>query len=583
MNPKSYENMNHLTASLLVEELVRNGVTFFCLSPGSRSTPLAAAVAAHEGTTDVVHFDERGAAYHALGYAKATGKPAALVCTSGTAAANYMPAVVEASASYVPLVVLTADRPPELLDCGANQAIDQHRLYGGYVRWSATVPCPDLAIDPTVLLTTVDQAVYRAVRGPRGPVHLNCMFREPLAPTPDGLAMEGYLDSLTRWLAGDAPYTAWHLPKVSLSSEAQGAFIQTVTDAERGWLVVGALACEGESAAALGLAKALGWPVFAEVTSGLRLRASGAPIIHHLDVLLRDGTLMERCVPGFVLHIGGPVVSKELPAFLGTVRPHYVVVNNHPRRQDPGNLVTQRIESDIAGFCSWLSASIRHGDMGAERKALVAASNAVGDAIDAYLEEEGGLNEAFVARAVSRHRPSGSALFLGNSMAIRDMGAYGVPSSGPLRVAANRGASGIDGNIATAAGYAKGCALPTTVVLGDLAALHDLNSLALLRDISVPFVLIVVNNDGGGIFSFLPVASSFEPFERYFGTPHGLTFSAAAELFGISYVRPTSAEEFVEAYTGALDASGPVLIEVRTERADNLRTHEALAAAIKLG
>jgi 2-succinyl-5-enolpyruvyl-6-hydroxy-3-cyclohexene-1-carboxylate synthase len=320
MDPESCNNINQLWATLLIEELVRNGITRFVLSPGSRSTPLTTAVAQHPKTNNTVHYDERGAAFYALGHAKATGNPTALLCTSGTATANYLPAIIEASESRIPLIVLTADRPPELLDCEANQAIDQQDLYKNYTRWATTLPCPDPAIDPAVLLTTVDQAVYRAQRAPRGPVHLNCMFREPLAPTPDASIPNAYCDTLTQWTNTDAPYTQYHLPKVSLFTEEQGAFIQTITNAQRGWLVVGELTSEAETEAAQALANALQWPVFPEVTSGLRLTTGApAPVLHY-DAILRNFDSDDRPTPDLVLHIGGPLVSKELPAFISSHR-----------------------------------------------------------------------------------------------------------------------------------------------------------------------------------------------------------------------------------------------------------------------
>jgi len=573
-------NINHLWSRLLVEELVRGGVCCFGLSPGSRCTPLTMAVAENPRARHFMHFDERGAAYHALGWAKASGRPAALVCTSGTAVANYLPAVAEASMARVPLILPTADRPPELLDCGANQAIDQTRIFGDYVRWSVTVPCPDAAVSPAMLLTTVDQALYRATRSPAGPVHLNGMFREPLAPTPSDEDFGAYLEPLSRWQESGTPFTTWHPSETRLATHEQRAVLDCVNGAERGLLVVGQLHTLREAQAVNELAQALHWPVFPDVTSGLRLGHAGTPFVSYYDQLLLSDAFRERRAPAFVLHVGGAIASKRLIEHLAAAKPEYLCVADHPLRHDPMHQVTQRVEAGIPWFCRWLAPSVNGGRGSKWCATCVGASQAAENAIDAWLADADRLTEIEVARVISRAFPGGSVLFLGNSMPIRDMDMYGVAHGAATQVAANRGASGIDGNIATAAAHANALECPVTAVLGDLAALHDLNSLALLRETAAPVVLVVVNNDGGGIFSFLPVAAYPETFEHYFGAPHGFGFAEAAQLFGLAYVRPATREEFEGAYATAVSSTQSTVLEVRSNRDENIRDHRDLQAAI---
>lgn len=541
------------------------------------------AAARHPRVPSVVHFDERGAAFHALGWASATGKPAVLICTSGSAAANYWPAAVEASMSCVPLILLTADRPPELLDCGANQAIDQTRLYGEYVRWSFTLPCPDPLISPHMVLTAVDQALYRAQRPPAGPVHLNCMFREPLAPVlKDQDSVAACMESLAVWQKSKSPFSDCRLPNIRLKTEDDLALLNLLNGVKRGLLVVGRLRTAKESAAARLLAETLQWPVFPDVCSGLRLAgATKAPCVAQYDQLLLSEKFQQECTPEFVLHLGGAITSKRLQEHLARLRPEYMLVNAQPFRQDPFHQVTHRVEMGITGFGKWLTPSVR--DIGAPSwgKDFSEYSQRISRKVDAWLKDASALSEIAVARLVSRQRPAGSMLFLGNSMPIRDMDMYGAPDGPEGVVAANRGASGIDGNTATAAGYANALKTPVTAVIGDLAALHDLNSLSLLRASAAPVILVVINNNGGGIFSLLPIAEYAETFEKCFGTPHGLAFEEAARMFGVSYACPDSQARFTQAYGQAIAAGSSALIEVRTDRADNARAHRELQVALR--
>jgi len=568
MTDKNTGLENLRRADRLVAELVAGGVRLFCASPGARSAPLAVAAARHPGAELVVHPDERGAAFFALGWAKAANLPTALLCTSGTAAANCLPAVVEAAMAHVPLVVLTADRPPELLRRGANQAIRQQDLFGDYPKTSVTLPCPDDPAPEAHTAGVAAHALHLAQRSPAGPVHLNCMFREPLLPEPEETPAWTPLE--------EVPQTVWHRAEETVDDATEAWLLEHLSNVRHGALVVGALDSPGETAAALALARALQWPVLADITSGLRLGAHGAPLVAHYDQMLLSNRFQEAFTPECVLHLGGPLVSKRLLAHLARVRPEYITVAGHGENQDPACLVRHRLDVDVASFCHWLAPPAKFFPKALWAEPLCTLSANVADGIAEWHAGQDGLTESGVALELSRACPADSLLFLGNSMPVRDMDMYGAARDGAgPRVLANRGASGIDGCVASALGAARGAGLPTTALLGDLAALHDLNSLLLARETSMPFRLVVVNNDGGGIFSFLPASKHKDHFEKCFAAPHGLRFGYAARMFGWAHEAPDTPEALRDLLSAA-PSKGPQLVEVRTGRAENLSAHGAL-------
>jgi len=575
LNPRTPE-ANRLWAKLLVEELRRCGVGLFCVAPGSRSTPLVAALASDPKAKALVHFDERGTAFAALGYARATGRPAAWITTSGTAVANGLPAIVEASTDGVPMILLTADRPPELRQTGANQTIDQPDIFGDFVRWRFDLPAPDLEIDPAMVLTTVDQAVYRARRAPSGPVHLNLMFREPFLSDPQDKT--GQPSGPVDWMNSDEPYTRYAATKPAVNEVEIGRISDVLRPVERGIIVAGRLASRKQGEAVHRLADALGWPLLPDIGSQVRLGSKRT--IAFYDALLASEQFVEAHAPEAVLHVGGRSLSKRLEKFLARSRPNpYIVARENPFRLDPSHRVTHSIETDVVDFCAALSRTVPESSVQNEWLAgWRGASESVGRNLDRLLPEEGALSEPLLARLVSRHVPEGHGLVVASSMPVRDLDAFAATNGAPVPVAANRGASGIDGTVATAAGYSRGLDTPVTLVIGDLALLHDLNSLAILRDLSV--TVVVVNNDGGGIFSFLPVAEHEQFFEPYFGTPQHVIFEPAARMFGLGYENPRTVVEFVEAYRSASVGGHSTIIEVRTNREENVSLHRDLLAEI---
>jgi 2-succinyl-5-enolpyruvyl-6-hydroxy-3-cyclohexene-1-carboxylate synthase len=562
---------NRLWAYLIVEELIRCGIDFFCVAPGSRSTPLVAALAANERARSLIHLDERGTAFAALGYARATGRPAAWITTSGTAVANGLPAVVEAATDGVPMILLTADRPPELRQTGANQTIDQPDIFGDYVRWRFDLPAPDPGIDPAMVLTTVDQAAYRAGRTPQGPVHLNLMFREPLLPEPGD---EPVLSGPSSWVRGGRPYTRYAATKPAVDEMEVHRLWETLRPVKKGLLVAGRLASRKQGEAVLRLADTLGWPLLPDIGSQIRLGSEG--LAAYYDALVAGDSFAETHAPEAVVHVGRRALSKRLEQFLASGRPDpYVVVRENPFRLDPSHRVTHSVEANVLDFCSALARAATEypPEMDTSWKAgWLEASEEVGRHLDRDLS--GGPNEPLVARVLSRDIPSDHGLVVASSMPVRDLDTYATTNGAPVPVAANRGASGIDGTVATAAGFARGLGRPVTLLIGDLALLHDLNSLAMLRDVHV--VVVVLNNDGGGIFSFLPIARHEDFFEPYFGTPQGVGFEPAAKMFGLAYEHPDTMEGFVEAYGSACARNSSTLIEIETDRTENVALHRRL-------
>ena len=574
---------NMYQADLIIEELIRNGVDFFCISPGSRSTPLACAVAEKEKTVGItVHYDERGASFHALGHTRATGRPAALICTSGTATANYMPAVVEASMDMLPLIILTADRPPELRDCGANQTIDQTKIYRDYVRWQIDLPCPDLNIPFRFVLTSVDQAVYRAVRSPAGPVHLNCMFREPFLSEHSDLSDDDPDEAIRGWRQSKQLFSRYIQARPSLDEDQITKVAAIVKATSTGYVIAGHLTKATEREAALRFSQKLGWPLLPDIRSGLRIGVSSDNVIPCYDLLLACKA-MPRIVPhATIIQVGGPFVSKRLLEFLKENPPdEFIYVADHPCRHDPGYLVTTRIESSVSDFSESLLRKLGVADDKPINNSLKKATAIVSDTLNAIVDNDTGLSEPLLARLISQHIRKDTGLFLANSMPVRDIDMFADNRGAKVEIGCNRGASGIDGTIASATGFAVGLDRPVTLLIGDLAFLHDLNSLALLKSVKLPVVLIVINNDGGGIFSFLPVAHHTKVFERYFATPHGITFENAAKLFGVDYQAPASAHEFIACYRKAQESSGHTIIEIRTDRGDNYEIHQAIIKNVK--
>jgi 2-succinyl-5-enolpyruvyl-6-hydroxy-3-cyclohexene-1-carboxylate synthase len=561
-----------LWASLLVEELVRCDVGPFFVSPGARSTPLVLALAAHPEARSIVHMDERGAAFAAVGHARATGRPAVWVTTSGSAVGNGLPAVIEASAAGVPLICLTADRPPELRGAGANQTIDQPGIFGRFARWHVDLPVPTPEIDPAYLLTTIDHAVARATDDPPGPVHVNCMFREPLVGEMPGET--SFPEHIVRWREEGRPFTTIAGRRAMPDSAEMRVAAAALEGVGKGLVVCGQ-ATPAEARAAVRLALRIGWPCYADITSNGRLAADAdEALIGHLDqALLADRVRELR--PEAILWVGGRIVSRRVAEFLADGVPTVVAIRRDSTRIDPHHRVTHLLAGNIEAICESLAGGMGEKRPGGWQKGWTAIEDSARGALREEIDGQSALSEPSVARTVGRLIPDGHALFLSSSMPVRDADMFVEVRRVDVLTGSNRGASGIDGVLASAAGFAAGAGRATTVLMGDLALLHDLNALDLVRRSEHPLVVVVVNNDGGGIFSFLPMAGT-PAFEKFFGTPHGRSFEHAAAMFDLPYACPADREAFERAYREALTSGRSTLIEVRTDRAGNVEVHRHL-------
>jgi 2-succinyl-5-enolpyruvyl-6-hydroxy-3-cyclohexene-1-carboxylate synthase len=578
-------------ALTLVDELVRAGLTDACLAPGSRSAPLALALAEHPGIRVHVHLDERSAAFFALGAAKRSGRAVVVVCTSGTAAANLHPAVLEADLAGTPLLVLTADRPPELRGTGANQATDQLKLYGPAVRWfcEAGVPGDDPG-SGRYWRSLASRAWAEATGPPAGPVHLNLAFADPLVPpVAEGAAPLAGEPAAGR--AGGAPWTAAPTGVRSAAPNDVAELARAVRANPRGVLVAGWGAAL-DPAAVDAFAAASGWPVLADPLSGAR---RGPAAISTYDGLVRAPRFAAAHRPTLAVRAGGAPTSKALTAWLDESVPQ-VLVDPAAGWSDPARAATLRLTADpsellaattalLTGQGPGVGASPAPGagappSPGPWLQEWLEAERVARDAIDGLLDEWAEPFEGRVARDLVGWVPAGGTLVVGSSMPVRDLDAFARPREG-LWFVANRGLSGIDGFVATALGVAAATDEPVAALCGDLTLLHDASSLLGAAGRPRGVVLVVLDNDGGGIFSFLPQAGlPAELFEPLFGTPHGLDLTALAAAARVPSRVVEKATDLVPALDGALAAGGTQLVVVRGDRAANLARHRALTEAV---
>lgn len=542
-------------AKQVIHHLVQQGVRRICLSPGSRSTPLAYAAAQEEQLEKQIHFDERGAGFHAYGYAKASQTPVAILVTSGTAVANLFPAVVEASLDRVPLIILSADRPHELRDCGANQTCDQVKIFTDYVRWGCEIPCPDPFIPDGYIGSTIAQAVYRATHAPKGPVHLNCLFREPfLSEEHPNLSLKTQYEHCIS-MVPSSTLLQW------------GKKLATY---EKGVIVVGSLTTSRSLNPIFQLAEQLDWPILPDIISGLRSEGVHHTTISYYDYVLNNAPQLHA---DCILHFGDRLVSKSLQEWIRGQTPHfYGMVTDHPYRHDSHHILTHRIQCDPTIFSeeilsyiprriSWLNS-------------WKTFSHLIEGHVDEYIPSQ---SEPGLIRFLHHHLPSHFSLFFSNSMPIRDADLFLFPRFHRAPFFGKRGTSGIDGNIATAIGLAEGSNRPLVALLGDLAALHDLNSLAQIRSCKVPIIFIIINNQGGGIFSFVPIAEKHQFNEEYMATVHDWSFEDASRMFHIPYL----SIETPALLSKYLREEKTIIIEFKTKRIENYRIHKKIEQEIK--
>ncbi len=580
-------NANFAVAGTLMEELVRSGVSQLCLCPGSRSAPLALAAGRCEGLRVWTHLDERSAGFFALGLARAGVGPVALVCTSGTAAANFLPAVVEASLARLPLLVLTADRPAELRGWGAPQTIDQVGLYGSHVRWFAEAPCPEPGAAALAHARALAcRAAATAAGPPAGPVHLNLPFREPLAPTADGVGAGAHGAAL-HGRAGQA-WLRRSTGRRQPAPETLSAAFEAVAAAHRGVVLCGPSDDPDLPGALAELGRAAGFPVLAEPLGQLRSgpHVGRGPLLGCGDALLRDPDFAAAQAPDLILRFGPPPTSKACQRYvdLHADAPLWLVSGSE-EWADPSHRAARVVHADPVALCEALTRRLSEAAEGRPRSAWLdawfAADARARHAIANCIEKQERLLEPQLVRELAAALPEGATLFASNSMPVREVDAFLPLSSRRLRVLANRGANGIDGIPSTALGVAAAGAGPVVLLTGDLALLHDLGGLLSARRLGLDLVVVAIQNDGGGIFEQLPVADAVprSEFEALFALSHGSDLCAAVAGLGFETRRVADAAELRAALARAL-GGGAWLIEVPVDRAESRAHHRGIAEEV---
>ncbi|MFP4070274.1 MAG: 2-succinyl-5-enolpyruvyl-6-hydroxy-3-cyclohexene-1-carboxylic-acid synthase, partial [Opitutales bacterium] len=569
-------NVNSLWGAFAVEVLARLGVRTVVSSPGSRSTPLTVAAARNPRLETLSFLDERSAAFFALGVSKQTGVPAALICTSGTAAANYFPAVVEASESGTPLLILTADRPPELRACSSGQTIDQIKLFGAYVREFREVALPEA--EPAMLRylrQTLVHAVARAGGENPGPVHLNFPFRDPLAP------QTGVEPVIGRDVpAALAAVLTRPVEAVSAGAGIDAVAVERLSSHRRGLIMVGALRPrEGDESFADAVAlisRKLGWPVLADVLNPLRAHAGELPgLIGGYDCILRDAGVQDSLRPTSVLQIGIPPTSKVLRGWLEGLDAATFLLGDRPLNTDP----LHRTAVPLIGEAHLLAEVLEHQKPDAGwMDAWVASERGVQARLDGAMDAMDELFEGKAAWLLSRHLPVGTPVFLANSMTVRYAESFWQAGSRAYRLLGNRGANGIDGTLGTAMGVAHG-AKPAVLLTGDLAFLHDANALLGAGALKGSLTVVVMNNRGGGIFEYLPIAEREALFEPLFATPQSVEIGDLCRAYRVAHRRLSRWGDFQEAI-GRLPASGVQVIELATDRKADVRTMRRIQAGM---
>jgi 2-succinyl-5-enolpyruvyl-6-hydroxy-3-cyclohexene-1-carboxylate synthase len=550
-------------AATFVDELAVQGVEFACVSPGSRSSPIAIALQRHPKIQVLIQIDERCGSFFGVGLGKATGKPAIILCTSGTAAAEFHPAVVEASYSNTPLIILTADRPPELQGVGANQAIDQQRLYGTAVRWFFDPGPPQEGPNSARQWRRLAARAY--AESASGPVHINLPFREPLVPPPGevpaALGTPGQTVSRGR----------------TLPTPAQVAtFAGALQRAQRPLVIAGEMRDGDRLAPAL---QRLGAPVLAEPSSQLRRTETGAAIESY-EALLRAGWSLQHG-PDLVIRLGGTPTSKVLSAWLAAASaPTFLIDPDHSWR-DQEQVASHVVACDPQALLEALPPVDRSG----WREEWVQSGKRATAAIAATLVSTP-LHEGHIVRALASRLPESGQVFIGSSMPIRAADSFWPHAKGQQRFFGNRGASGIDGLVSTGLGVATGkSTVPTVLLLGDLSLYHDMNGLWALARHGLRATVVVCDNNGGGVFSFLPQAQHQDVFEELFATPLNLDFSQIARLYGMVYSPVTDRSGLEPAIADAIAAPTPTMVVVRFKRDDSVNGHrlcwEATAAALR--
>lgn len=571
------QNINRIWSSLIIDELIKNGITQFYLSPGMRNAPLIAAMIHlqkfHKEVEIILCIDERGASYRALGYTKATGKPAVLICTSGTALANYTPAVVEAKKSNLPLVILSADRPAELTFCDDNQTIDQTKFFGDFIQGEMSLGAPTIDISPLAMTSSLSNLIHKSLYPQKGPVHFNCAFREPLEDTIVSVPGE-YLQLAQIQIDRTGPSTRYVNLETRPDKTAIAEISEILKKSKTGLLVVGSLAPHESTALVEEFVNMLNWPTYFDVSSSLKyvfnLSDDTIPTFDHPEV---QAELIKN-PPETVFHIGGRLTSKHYYTFLKKVpQINLITLNLSMEKEDPSHHTKTRLNAHIN---STLELIMRYFEGVKLPKKSLPLNFEVSSKSKIKLIDDGPLSYPIVSKVIIDNIADYSMLYIGNSTVVRTFDAYfSYTNRKHIVVATNRGVSGIEGFIASSCGFIDGSKKDVYLIIGDVAFIHDLNSLYFLKDLKTPLKIILVNNDGGGIFTLLPINREKTVLD-YISSPHGQTFEKTAESFGIDYVKVKTAASFKEEFTRMQNKTHHSIMEVTFDHDTNKSVYDQL-------
>lgn len=575
-------NRNYAFSEAFVDELARSGLRHACICPGSRSTPLVMSLAQQQLIKIWVHLDERSAAYFALGIGRALCEPVAIVSTSGTAAANFFPAVVEACYSHVPILILTADRPPELWEWGANQTIDQTRMYGSYAKWSVNMASPEVTLD---LLRYVREMTCRAfstaIQSPAGPVHINFPFGEPLLPknVPADIPEHSSADAQDAWEGRkqSRAYTDVQNGRRSTNREKVKELAGNIQTLRNGIIVCGPQNDLDFPHAVSTLANRSNFPILADPLSQVRCGTHDRGlIVDCYDAFLRSKKMVQALEPEIILRFGATPTSKVLQDFIERHHQARQILIQEGEWQDPMHTATDMFQTDPVQFARELAAETASTPKSEWSGRWLSVSERTRKAIHDQMSKIEEMFEGKIFTNLAAFFPPRATLFVGNSMPVRDLDAFYPSTSQEIKFLANRGASGIDGVISTALGASAVTQEPTVLVVGDLSFYQDMNGLLAAKQYNPNATIVLTNNDGGGIFSFLPQREYKDYFEKYFATPHGLTFHAAASLYGLTYSKAASWEEFHTAVSQNIGSTGTAVVELQTNRDRNVELHSRI-------
>ncbi len=562
-------NLSTIWSSIIIDELVKSGVIDFYISPGMRNAPLVQSLLQRKEVNLYLGIDERGQSYRALGNAKATGRTSALLCTSGTALANYTPAIIEAKKSATPLIVLSADRPIELATSDANQTINQVHFYGNHILADNCLGAPTEEICPQVIRNTIDHLIFRSRYPIKGPVHLNIPLREPLDMTRTQVS-SNYIEKSQAGFKRKFQ-TKYFPPTQGISPKAKEVIADIIEKNPKGLLVIGSLPCTLDREVIKEFASKLNWPVFLDISSSLKysysIQDNIIPTFDHSEVYEQ----MSKERPSTIIHLGGRTTSKHYYRFLEEFSDiNLITVNWSEEKEDPSQNTDYRMISEVDQFCSEMIPLI------SPSKSPIQINWKDFSDKKCKLIDDAPLSYPYISKKIIDSMGNNQALYIANSTVVRSFDNYlSLEAKKEIDIFTNRGVSGIEGLMASALGCAEAINKFTTLIVGDVSFLHDLNSLQNIKESKAPLCIVVVNNSGGGIFTLLPIAKDKELLP-YLTTPHSLTFENAAKLFDIDYKLITSTQEFDFEFIQAQKNRETIILEVTVDNEQNIELYNKL-------